>query len=220
MKELQQKLGYTFRNADLLKQALTHSSLTPDIHKNYERLEFLGDRILGVTVADMLCQTFINEAEGELAQRFVHLVCKETVAEVMRQIQIIPYIEAANPEVTDKDNVLCDIGEAIIAAIYRDSGDLTAAQKFIYQYWKPLIDRKSQPVKDYKTSLQEMAAKYALPQPQYLMLEKKGPEHAPTFVVRVMLGDKFETTGIGSSKKHAEQEAAAKMIANLEQTHE
>ena len=219
MKKLQQKLGYTFRNIDGLKQALTHSSLSSDIHKNYERLEFLGDRILGLTIADMLCQSFINEAEGELAQRFVHLVCKETVAEVMRKIGVKTYIEAANPEVCDKDNVLCDVGEAIIAAIYRDSGELTEAQKFIHQYWSPLIDCKSQPVKDYKTSLQEIAAKRALPQPQYLMLEKKGPEHAPTFVIKVVLGDKLEAIGVGTNKKHAEQEAAAKMIATLEVVH-
>lgn len=219
MKQLQQKLGYNFQNLNWLKQALTHSSLTSDIHRNYERLEFLGDRILGVTVADMLCQTFSNEAEGELAQRFVHLVCKETVADVMRQINVIPYIEAANAEVCDKDNVLCDVGEAIIAAIYRDSGDLNSAQQFIRIFWKPLIDRKSQPIKDYKTTLQEVAAKLALNQPEYILLEKNGPEHAPIFTVKVKVGEKFETTGVGTNKKHAEQDAAAKMIVVLEQYH-
>lgn len=216
MKELQKKLGYVFKNTDWLKQALTHSSLTSDIHKNYERLEFLGDRILGVTVADMLCQTFVNEAEGELAQRFVHLVCKETVAEVMRNLNVMDYIEAANPEVKDKDNVLCDVGEAIIAAIYQDSGDLEAAQNFIRSYWKPLIDRKSQPVKDYKTYLQELAAKLNLSMPHYELVAKDGPEHAPTFVVKVKVGEP-ETTGVGSNKKQAEQDAAHKMITLLEQ---
>ena len=217
MKELQQRLGYIFHNADWLKQALTHSSLTSDIHKNYERLEFLGDRILGVTVADMLCQTFINEAEGELAQRFVHLVCKETVAEVMRNLKVTDYIEAANPEVCDKDNVLCDVGEAIIAAIYYDSGDMNEAQKFIRAHWKALIDRKSQPVKDYKTSLQELTAKLSFPMPEYILIDKKGPEHAPTFTVSVKIGKLFKSQGTGSNKKHAEQDAAAKMIEILEQ---
>lgn len=216
MKKLQQDLKYTFKNTDWLKQALTHSSLTADIHKNYERLEFLGDRILGVTIADMLCQTFINEAEGELAQRFVHLVCKETVAEVMRNLNVTDYIEAANPEVCNKDNVLCDVGEAIIAAIYYDSGDLTVAQNFIRTHWKPLIDRKSHPTKDYKTHLQELAAKLALPLPQYQLMAKTGPEHAPSFEVKVIIGEQFEAYGNGSTKKQAEQNAAAQLIALLE----
>ncbi len=216
MKELQKKLGYVFKNADWLKQALTHSSLSSDIHKNYERLEFLGDRILGVTVADMLCQTFANEAEGELAQRFVHLVCKETVAEVMRNLKVADYIEAANPEVCNKDTVLCDVGEAIIAAIYHDSENLTTAQDFVRMHWRGLIDRKSQPIKDDKTHLQEFAAKLTLPMPQYQLVAKTGPEHAPRFEVKVMVGEQFEAYGNGSTKKQAEQEAAAHMIAILE----
>lgn len=216
MKKLQHNLKYTFKNTDWLKQALTHSSLSSDIHKNYERLEFLGDRILGVTIADILCQTFANEAEGELAQRFVHLVCKETVAEVMRNLNVTDYIDAANPEVCNKDNVLCDVGEAIIAAIYYDSGDLTEAQNFIRTHWKPLIDRKSHPTKDDKTHLQELAAKLSLPLPQYQLISKTGPEHAPSFKVKAVVGEKFEAYGDGATKKQAEQNAAAQLIALLE----
>lgn len=216
MKKLQQNLKYTFKNTDWLKQALTHSSLSSDIHKNYERLEFLGDRILGVTIADILCQTFVNEAEGELAQRFVHLVCKETVAEVMRNLNVTDYIEAANPEVCNKDNVLCDVGEAIIAAIYYDSGDLTEAQNFIRTHWKSLIDRKSHPTKDDKTHLQELAAQLSLPLPQYQLISKTGPEHAPSFEVQAIVGNQFRANGIGATKKQAEQNAAAQLIALLE----
>ena len=214
MKQLEQNIGYTFQNKKLLQQALTHSSVTSDIHKNYERLEFLGDRILGLTIADMLCATFINEAEGDLAQRFVRLVCKETVAEVMRNLNAQSFIVTANSEICNSDNVLCDIGEAIIAAIYLDSRNLNTAREFIRHHWLPLIDKKSQPQKDYKTSLQERAAFLQLPAPEYHLIQKKGPEHAPTFITEVSLGTK-KTLGQGSNKKHSEQEAAAAMLRLL-----
>ena len=215
MKTLEQNIGYTFNDKALLKQALTHSSVTADIHKNYERLEFLGDRILGVTVADILCRTFTNEPEGSLAQRFVVLVCKETVAEVVRQLGILPYIVAANDDVRQKDNVLCDIGEALIAAIYLDSGDLKIAQNFVREHWMPLIDKKSQPKKDYKTLLQERAAILKLSAPTYEVLDKTGPEHEPLFVVKAFLDETYFAIGRGSSKKHAEQEAAAELLKKI-----
>lgn len=215
MKKIEQKLGYTFQNKALLKQALTHSSVTADIHQNYERLEFLGDRILGVTVADMLCRTFSDEPEGSLAQRFVILVCKETVAEVVRQLDIPPYIFAANDDVRQKDNVLCDIGEAIIAAIYLDSGDLEIARNFVRTHWMPLIDKKSQPKKDYKTLLQEKAAIDKLPAPTYEVVEKTGPEHEPMFVVKALLDETHFALGRGSSKKHAEQNAAETLLQQM-----
>jgi len=167
MNAIEKKLGYVFRDKRLLEQALTHSSVTSDIHRNYERLEFLGDRILGVTIAEMLYHTFGDEQEGSLAQRFVTLVCKETVADVMRSLEMEKNILAANQDVKDKDNVLCDIGEALIAAIYLDSGDMSLAQQFIKRFWLPYIDKKSQPQKDYKTFLQEKAASLHLNAPVY-----------------------------------------------------
>lgn len=212
MNDLEAHIGYHFKNKKLLEQALTHSSITSDIHRNYERLEFLGDRILGLTIADLLCHIFLDEPEGSLAQRFVNLVCKETVAEVVRQLKIPPYIMAANTDVCTKDNVLCDIGEALIAAIYLDSGDMQQARDFIYTNWRPFIDRKSQPKKDYKTLLQERAAILKLPAPVYEVIDKKGPEHAPIFVVQVSLDAFHLSQGQGSSKKHAEQEAASRLL--------
>ena len=214
MQDLQRRLGYTFNNPHFLEQALTHSSLTSNIHRNYERLEFLGDRILGVTIAELLCRTFGDEAEGDLAQRFVGLVCKETVAEVMRGLKVDGCIHAANNEVCDKDNVLCDVGEAIIAAIYLDSNDMNVAKDFILAHWLPLIDKKSQPKKDYKTFLQEQTAVLKKSVPVYEVIEQTGPQHAPTFVVKVAVDD-LSAEGIGTSKKHAEQEAAAKMLKIL-----
>lgn len=215
MNNLEQRLDYIFRDKNLLTQALTHSSVTADIHRNYERLEFLGDRILGVMVADMLCKTFVDEPEGNLARRFVQLVCKETVADVVRQLNIIPFIRVANDEVRDKDNVLCDVGEALIAAIYIDSQSLETARNFVERWWKPLIDKKSQPPKDYKTQLQEVAAQRKLDVPSYAIIDKKGPEHAPQFEVSVALDQDHIAHGIGSSKKHAEQEAAHALLKML-----
>lgn len=218
MKTLETKLGYTFNNKKLLAQALTHSSLTADIHQNYERLEFLGDRILGLTVADMLCHTFSDEPEGNLAQRFVVLVCKEMVADIMRELDIPNFINAANADVQTKDNVLCDVGEALIAAIYLDSNSLETAMGFVRRLWQPHIDKKSQPKKDYKTMLQEKAAVLKLPAPVYVVIAKSGLEHEPTFMVEVNLGPNYTAQGQGTSKKHAEQEAAAVMLNKLGQT--
>lgn len=218
MKTLEKNLGYTFNNKKLLAQALTHSSLTADIHKNYERLEFLGDRILGLTVADMLCRTFSDEPEGSLAQRFVVLVCKEMVADIMRGLNIPEFINAANADVQTKDNVLCDVGEAIIAAIYLDSNSLETAMDFVRRLWQPHIDKKSQPKKDYKTMLQEKAAVLKLPAPVYVVVSKSGLEHEPIFMVKVNLGPDYTAQGQGTSKKHAEQEAAAAMLNKLGQT--
>jgi len=214
MHDLEQRLGYQFNKKVFLEQALTHSSLTANIHRNYERLEFLGDRILGVTIAELLCKTFGDEPEGDLAQRFVGLVCKETVAEVMRNLKVDGCIHAANADVCQKDNVLCDVGEAIIAAIYLDSNDMDVAKTFILRNWLPLIDKKSQPKKDYKTFLQEQTAVLKKSIPVYEVIEQTGPQHAPTFVVKVTVDD-LSAEGVGDSKKHAEQEAAAIMLEKL-----
>lgn len=215
LEKLETALGYHFSDKKLIEQALTHSSVTSDIHQNYERLEFLGDRILGVTIADMLCQTFKNEPEGALAQRFVCLVCKDTVAEIVKALGVAEYVKAANPGVNTKASVLCDVGEALIAAIYLDSGDIETARDFVRRHWSAHIDKKSHPRKDYKTLLQEKAAARKLPSPQYIMLKKTGPEHEPVFWVRVVIGDMYEAAGSSGTIRHAEQEAAAEMLKNL-----
>lgn len=212
MQELEHKLGYTFKNKNLLRQALTHTSYTSDIHYNYERLEFLGDRILGVTVADMLFRSFKDEPEGKLAQRFVLLVCKQSVADVMRGTGVANHIIAANPELNTQDGVLCDVGEALIAAIYLDSGSMETAENFVRRNWEPLIDNHSEAHKDYKTFLQEFAAEKKLPAPAYSVKEKTGPEHAPEFLIEVALGAAHRALGRGKNKKQAEQEAAAQML--------
>lgn len=215
MQELEEKLGYTFQDKKILERALTHSSFTSDIHRNYERLEFLGDRILGVTVAEMLEKAFPDEPEGNLAQRFVRLVCKNAVAEVMRKLGVAPFIIAGTSDVRRSSGVLCDVGEAIIAAIYTDSHSMETAQNFVRKNWERLIDKRSHPHKDFKTYLQEQSAHKNLPSPEYKLVSQKGPAHAPEFVVSVTLGDKYVAEGVGSNKKQAEQEAAARMLIKL-----
>ena len=163
----------------------------------------------------VLYTTFPDEPEGSLAQRFVVLVCKETVAEVVRALDIKGYIQAINTNVNDKDSVLCDVGEALIAAIYKDSGSLDVTQDFIKRCWQPYIDKKSQPKKDYKTLLQEQAAVLKYPAPVYKVISKTGPEHAPMFVMEVSLNNHLKALGKGSSKKQAEQAAAALMLDTL-----
>ena len=220
MKNLELNIGYTFKNKALLQQALTHSSVTSNIHRNYERLEFLGDRILGITIASMLYEMFPDEPEGNLAQRYAILVSKEIVSEVVTNLGIPPFIGVQMNEIRESENVLCDIGEAIIAAIYLDSQDLAIAQNFIKNNFKKLIDTKSEPHKDYKTTLQEKAYQLGYSIPQYTLIEKKGSEHEPIFLIKADIGQDKTSTGVGKNKKQAEQLAAKRLLEMLGEKHD
>jgi len=211
---LQEILGYKFNDEKLLNQALTHSSYTTDIHRNYERLEFLGDRVLGVAVAHMLYSKFPNEPEGNLSQRHTTLVCKETVAEVVKKLGINKFIIAENEETKNSINVLCDVGEAIIGAIYIDSS-LKNATQFVEKHWYELVEKYKNPPKDSKTLLQEIAWKMNLGNPEYVIEDKSGSEHMPIFTIAVCLGKKFKASGKGHNKKAAEQEAAKNMLEKI-----
>ena len=215
MDKIEKNIGYKFNNKALLQQALTHSSLTANIHRNYERLEFLGDRILGLTVAEMLYTSFPDESEGSLAQRLAILVSKETVAEFVINLGIAPYIGVQMEDVRHSENVLCDVGEALIAAIFLDSGDLNVAKEFIHNNYKDMIDVKSRPHKDYKTLLQEKAHVLGFDAPVYAVIEKRGSEHEPEFLVEVNVGKNKVSYGKGRNKKQAEQNAAKKMLEIL-----
>ena len=119
---LQQILKYRFKDESLLRKAITHGSINSDVRENYERLEFLGDRVLGVATASLLYRLFPKEPEGSLSQRFVGLVCKETVAEVAKTLQLDKFMKVGNDELRSNENVLCDVCEAVIGAIYIDAG--------------------------------------------------------------------------------------------------
>lgn len=216
MEKLQQILQYRFNNIKLLQQALTHSSVTGNEHRNYERLEFLGDRVLGMTMAHLLYNIFPNDREGVLAQRHVKLVRAETVAEVVKQLKIDDYIIAKDKETTQSINVLCDVGEAIIGAIYIDS-NIEEAIAFVERNWRGLIDMADTgSEKDYKTQLQEKFHALKKPAPIYDVVNKEGTEHEPIWTVKVMFNDELFALGHGKNKKAAEQQAAQNLLQKME----
>ena len=204
-------MQYKFNNERLLQQALTHSSMTGNEHRNYERLEFLGDRVLGMTMAHLLYKMFPHDREGVLAQRHVKLVCAEMVAEVARRLRLDKYIITKEKETAQSVNVLCDVGEAVIGAIYIDS-NIEEAIAFVERNWRDMIDVDMGAQKDYKTRLQEKFHSMRLPSPVYEVVEKSGSEHLPVWRVKVALDEQTYAFGEGHNKKTAEQQAAAKLL--------
>lgn len=218
-KDLYAHICYTFKNEELLKQALTHSSVSSNKHKNYERLEFLGDRVLGMTVAHLLYNTFPGDREGELSQRFNRLVCADTVADTARRLKLNEYIIAKEKDIIESVNVLCDVCEAVIGAIYIDS-DIDTAIAFVEKHWKPLFNKDLTAKKDFKTALQEKLHKLKQPFPIYEVVSKTGEEHNPLFEIKVSCQDGHFAFGEGHSKKEAEQAAAEKLLKLLEEKHD
>lgn len=214
MEQLQQILKYRFSNAALLCKALTHGSVDSDVLANYERLEFLGDRVLGEAVAHLLYNIFPKEPEGNLSQRFVRLVRKETVAEVALSLKLDRFMRVANDELRNNVNVLCDVCEAVIGAIYIDGGS-SAAIDFVNNHWRELIDKNVEPPKDAKSKLQEVAHVKGFGAPQYRIIGREGNEHEPIFEVEVSLGVGKSVTAKGRSKKMAEMAAAEAMLEKI-----
>ena len=214
MEQLQQILKYQFSDVKLLCNALTHGSVNPDVSENYERLEFLGDRVLGEAVAHLLYNIFPFEPEGNLSQRFVRLVRKETVAEVALSLKLNEFIKVANDELRNNVNVLCDVCEAVIGAIYIDGGS-KASIEFVNNHWRELIDKNVAPPKDAKSKLQEVAHVKGFGAPQYKVIGREGNEHEPIFEVEVSLGVGKSVTAKGRSKKMAEMAAAEAMLEKI-----
>ncbi len=225
IEDLQAALGYEFNKYDLMVEAITHPSLLKKKRVNtlkaYERLEFLGDSVLGLVVAEMLLKEFPTESEGELARRHANLVNGVTVSTVARDIGISKYILMSDGEEAgggrDNSANLEDVLEALIAAIYLDGG-LDEAKKFISRHWLPVLQRVATPPKDAKSALQEWAQGRGLPLPLYAVVSEDGPAHAPTFTVSVKLNSYGEASAIGKSKKIAELLAAEKLLESLEKT--
>lgn len=212
MPQLEDILQYHFKNPHLLTQALTHSSITNNEHRNYERLEFLGDRVLGMTMAHLLYKMFPDDREGQLSQRHVKLVCADAVSEVALKLHLNEHIIAKDKETIKSVNVLCDVGEAVIGAIYIDS-DIEEAIAFVERNWKDLIDKTDAgSQKDFKTNLQEKFHALHQPSPTYEIIAKEGSEHEPIFKVKVALNDEIFAFGKGKNKKAAEQQAAHNLL--------
>lgn len=218
-------LGHTFANRDLLREALTHRSAVDrqrgrniDLRHGNERLEFLGDRVLSLAVADLLIRRFPDESEGELARRHAALVRAETLAEVARAIELGARLTLADSEEATggrhKPAILADACEAVIGALYRDGG-LPAAAAFVERYWTPRIEHDPKPPRDPKTALQEWAQGRGLPLPSYREVGREGPPHAPQFIMEVVVRGRAPAQGGGKTKREAERAAAIAMLDAL-----
>jgi ribonuclease III len=227
--DLARVIGYAFARPELLDEALTHPSALGSedgrrrrgrkpSHRGYERLEFLGDRVLGLVIADLLWRCFENEPEGHLTRRLTHLVRGEALARVARSIDLGAYLLMSPAEKTAgaaaNPGILADVCEALIAAIYLDGG-FAAASEFVRRFWQPLIDEMAGPPRDPKTALQEWAQARGLPPPSYTTLSREGPDHLPLFRISVAVDGHGEAQAVGRSKRLAEQAAADAMLDTL-----
>lgn len=208
-------LQYEFQDRDLLHKALTHGSAVTDPSATYERLEFVGDRVLSLVVAEMLFERFPDENEGKLARRSTALVRRETLAEVAGEIGLGPYIVMSSGEAEaggrGNPSLLADVCESVIAALYLDGG-LAAAARFIHRHWQTRMERSSKPPLDPKTELQEWAQGRGMPLPSYRIAHREGPDHAPTFTIAVSVAEGSQAIGIGSTRRAAEQAAAGTLL--------
>ena len=207
-------LGYKFTRVILFKKALTHSSFTKNKLDSNERLEFLGDRVLGLSIAKMLYLTYPLDEEGFLAIRHAALVSTKTLASIAEAMYIPCIIDISEQEKKRKGlknrNILADCVEAILGAIYLDS-DFETVYKVIDRFWHKRIEEQKRPIKDCKTTLQEYTQKkFGFP-PEYNLVSKSGPAHEPTFTVSATV-DGITATATGSSKKEAEQLVAADLV--------
>ena len=208
---------HAFARPALLVEALTHPSASGRGH-GYERLEFLGDRVLGLVVADMLLAAFTDEDEGALALRFTSLVRRESLAAIAGGIGLAPVIEMTKGEAESggRDNpaILADALEAVIGALYLDGG-LAIAEGFVRCHLAPAMHAAEGPPKDAKTALQEWAQANGLALPRYITVSTEGPAHSPTFEIEAIVGGHPPATASGASKRIAEQAAATVLLARI-----
>ncbi len=226
--QLMEVLGHSFGDLDLLRTALTHpSALTRRSGRagprqkgglDNQRLEFLGDRVLGLVVAEMLYRTFGKEDEGAMAKRLAALVRQEGLAHVARAIDLGSHLILSRGEAEgggrDNSATLADACEAVIGAIFLDAG-LAAARRFVERHWASLVAADANPPQDAETALQEWAQAAGLPLPVYQVVESSGPPHDPTFTVEVRVSGRRAVQASGKSKRAAEQAAAASLMADL-----
>ncbi len=217
-RELEQTTGYAFADKSLLDGALTHISALSGKNRvgSYQRLEFLGDHVLGLVVSDLLFRGFPNADEGELSRRLADLVRKETCADVARSIDLGAAIKLgvaeANAGGRQRIAILADVCEALIGAVFLDGG-YQSAVAVVEQLWGERLRTPASPVRDPKTALQEWAQARGLPTPSYREIARTGPHHDPEFRVAVLLPELMPAEGLGRSKRAAEQAAAAALLS-------
>ena len=213
--KLEKTINVKFKNLDLLKQSLTHKSF--DTNKNNEKIEFLGDRVLGLIVSKKLLEIYPDEKEGILDKKFASLVNKNTCLEIAKKINLEKYILTFNPnnkKIKIEDKIISDSCEALIGAIYLEKG-LASAEKVILDLWENNIIDSIITQIDAKTKLQELSLKNFKKLPIYKLISNTGPRHKPSFKVGVKLPNTKYFFGLGKSKKDAEQNAAIECLKNI-----
>jgi len=214
---LSERLGYVFKDSSLLELALTHASARPSLKPNEdnERLEFLGDRVLGLAIAELLTENFPTASEGELARRFNQLVRAETCAEVALKWELGKLILMSGGEAESggraKKTILANACEAVLGAIFTDGG-YEAARGVVHRFWESEIDWLDLAAPDAKSVLQEWAQGRGLALPRYLEVAREGPDHAPRFTAEVQIYGVAPERGQGANKRAAEQAAALAIL--------
>ncbi|TCP40538.1 ribonuclease III [Rhodovulum marinum] len=213
------RLGHRFRRPELLLRALTHSSLSSPTRPDNQRLEFLGDRVLGLVMAEALLGADGKATEGQLAPRFNALVRRETCADVAREIGLGDVLKLGRSEMMSggrrKEALLADAMEAVIAAVYRDAG-FEAARDLVLRLWGARIGAVETDARDAKTALQEWAQARGLKPPQYVEIAREGPDHAPRFTIAARLENGAEAQATAGAKRQAEQAAATMLLDRLQ----
>lgn len=216
---LSDRIGYTFKSTDLLVEAMTHASLSSNTRSDNQRMEFLGDRVLGLTIAEALLNDDPAAAEGTLAPRLNALVRKETCAEVAIEVDLGAALKMGRSEMLSggrrKQAILGDAMEALIAAVYRDS-DFITARDFILRLWGTRLVTVDDVARDPKTALQEWAQARKMPPPIYTVMGRTGPDHAPEFEIEASLQNGAKAVAKATSKRQAQQLAATLLLAELE----
>ena len=210
------RLGHVFAQAKVLERALRHASL--DVEEDNEQLEFLGDRVLGLVIAEYLLNTHGQESEGDMARRLAQLVSRKTCAKVAREMQLVEVLRMDEGIQKSKDvptNILADACEAVLGAVYLDGG-LAAAKRVIEVHWQPHFAGQTEAPIDNKTALQEWLMQRSLALPVYEIVDRTGPDHAPEFTLKASAHD-GSAVGAGASRKLAEQRAAAALLESLKE---
>tara|TARA_B100001059_G_scaffold58935_1_gene54210 strand:- start:35 stop:700 length:666 start_codon:yes stop_codon:yes gene_type:complete len=215
LKELEKILKYNFKKSYLLEKALTHKSFNNNI--NNEKLEFLGDRVLGLVISEKLLEKYPEEKEGIIDKKYANLVNKKTCLLIAKKINLKKFIllgDSHKKLERSADKISSDCLEAVVGAIYLDGG-LKSIEKFILNFWKEYLLKSAVTLIDSKTKLQEFSLKKFKELPKYIFFKKTGPQHRPLFKTEVQIPNSKKIIGEGTSKKNAQQNAAAKLIKIL-----
>ncbi len=219
LKAFSERLGHHFAKPEILIRAVTHSSIVSPHRDDNQRLEFLGDRVLGLVMAEALLQADPSAPEGLLAPRYNALVRREACADVARQIDLGAVLKLGRSEMKSggrrKEALLADAMEAVIAAIYQDGG-FDAARAAILRLWGSRINNVAADARDAKTSLQEWAQARGEVPPQYLEVSRTGPDHQPQFTIEVRLASGLSEKATAGSKRQAEQAAASALLKKVD----